>query len=536
MPICISDNPPADNPRITVDAADNLHVVWNRYVSIVYATKLKEGGWSTPAAIPGADGYNPGIAVDGTGTIHVLWGGRTDAGSNAALYTAKPVGNDWASPVVVINTGNDGVANPVLAVGLGNTLHALWFQSMYASGTWQVFYTGKPWGGSWSTPINLSLYSPHSAWLPDLAVDAEGALHAVWRSFDPVSYGVMYASKHDADPWTLPVNIVSGEADSSAIAVRGTDVHVVCHRLDTSYNYDILYTRKVGDANWNSPVNLSNNPGGSGHPDIALDKLGGPHIVWHDSTTGDEIYYVGPELAAQTGDSTIAQVVTIPVTISTPILSFLYQLGGASAAGGTYFNVRVDNGITPTLLFSTTSNTDAWTHRWLDLTPWAGQAITLTFTVHQVAGQTDIWAYLDEVTLGSAHPDPWVSKSSPSAAPPGGPVVYTIAYGNQGGAVANGVWITDTLPGDFLFASASPPPTVITPLLAWNVGNLPAKSGPFTIVVTATVVPTATLFRHYTNTVSIQTTATELEQANNVAVAQTFVGYRLYLPLAAREW
>jgi uncharacterized repeat protein (TIGR01451 family) len=188
------------------------------------------------------------------------------------------------------------------------------------------------------------------------------------------------------------------------------------------------------------------------------------------------------------------------------------------------------------LLLSTTSNTDAWTHRWFDLTPWAGQAITLTFTVHEVADQPDIWAYLDEVTLGSAHPDLWISKSGPSVAPPGEPVVYTIVYGNQGGTAANGVWLTDTLPGGFLFMSASPPPTVITPSLAWDGGNLPAQSGPFTIIVTATVAPTTTLFRYYTNTVSIHTTATELEQANNTAVTQTFVGYRLYLPLTMKSW
>ncbi len=537
VPICISDNPPADNPRITVDASDNLHVVWNRYLSIVYATKPKEGEWSTPAAIPDADGYHPGIAVDGTGTVHILWGGRADGGSNAVLYTAKPVSDDWASPIVVVYTGNDPVADPALAFGPGDTLHALWYQGMYASSIWQVIYASKPRGGSWSTPINLSGNSSYSAWLPDLAVDPGGTLHAVWRNFDPANYGIVYASKHDAGPWTLPTNIVLGGADSPAIAVRGTDVHVVCHRLDALYNYDILYARKVGDADWNDPVNLSNNPGGSGHPDIALDESGGPHIVWHDSTTGDEIYYIGPVYTAQTGDSTIAQVVSVPVTMSTPILSFFYQLGGASAAGGTYFNVRVDNGITPTLLFSTTSNTNIWTHRWFDLTPWAGQTITLTFNVHNEAGIPCTWAYLDEVTIGSAYPDLWISKSgAPAAALPGEPVVYTIAYGNQGGAAAHGVWITDTLPGELLFVSASPAPMSVTPTLAWDVGSVPARSGPFTIIVTATVAPTVTPFRYYTNTVRIHTPATELEQANNTDQATTFVGRWLYLPLTMKEW
>jgi len=184
---------------------------------------------------------------------------------------------------------------------------------------------------------------------------------------------------------------------------------------------------------------------------------------------------------------------------------------------------------------STTTNTDVWTHRWFDLPPWAGQAITLTFNLHQTAGDPIRWVYLDEVTLGSAYPDLWVSKDGPIARPAGEQVIYAITYGNRGGALASGVHITDTLPTELSFIDASVPPVTTLPLV-WEVGDVPAKSGPFTITVTATVDPAAPLFTTLTNTVSIEAVSPELETFNNTAQVATFIGYRIYLPVLMRGY
>ena len=237
-------------------------------------------------------------------------------------------------------------------------------------------------------------------------------------------------------------------------------------------------------------------------------------------------YYVGLALALQTGNSTIAQTATLPITMSSPILSFLYQYQASSPTplNGSWFNVRVDNGITATVLFTTTSKTNDWTHRWFDLSQWAGQTITLTFNLHQQTGDPATWAYLDEVTIGSAYPGLYVNKTGSTEAPPGGQVVYVITYGNEGGAAASQVWITDTWPNELILVDAQPSPSLTTASsLGWDVGSLLAKSGPLTITITATVAPTATMWHWFTNTVSISTTAEELETANNVAQAATFV-------------
>lgn len=236
------------------------------------------------------------------------------------------------------------------------------------------------------------------------------------------------------------------------------------------------------------------------------------------------------------GDSSIAQTVTVPMTMSAPTLSFFYQLVGLSATRSSWFAVRVDNSITATTLFSTTTTTNDWTHRWIDLTPWAGQTITLTFNLHQAAGDPVRELYLDDITLGSAYPDLWINKTGTRTAPSGQPVVYTITYGNRGGTMAGGVRITDTLPGGLTFVNASPPPRAATVPLVWEVGDLPARSGPFTIVVTTTAASGVSLRAPLTNTVAIKADSPELETFNNTAQAATFIGYRLYLPTLMRGY
>jgi uncharacterized repeat protein (TIGR01451 family) len=275
-----------------------------------------------------------------------------------------------------------------------------------------------------------------------------------------------------------------------------------------------------------------------------------PEISADARHTGDYAALLGWQaltFTQQSADSSIAQTVSLPITISNPTLSFFYQLNGAAAASGSWFEVQVDNGTAAIPLWSTDSNTAGWTHRWFDLSPWAGQSINLLFNVHQQAGAPRTWAYLDEVSVGSVYPDLWVSKDSLTAAAlPGEQVIYTIAYGNRGSVAASGARITVTLPADLFFVEASPPPTFDTLSLLWawewEVGNLAAGSGPFSIVLTTTVAPTATMLNTLTSTASIRSVSPhrpsvsigEVETANNVAQATVLVAYQTYLPLLAK--
>jgi len=73
-----------------------------------------------------------------------------------------------------------------------------------------------------------------------------------------------------------------------------------------------------------------------------------------------------------------------------------------------------------------------WTHQSVDLSAWKGQTVTLSFNLQQDAGQPNRALYLDDVTLGSAHPDAWAQLSGQSGAAPGDMVEYVLYYGKPG--------------------------------------------------------------------------------------------------------
>src|SRR2546427_7424079 len=78
-----------------------------------------------------------------------------------------------------------------------------------------------------------------------------------------------------------------------------------------------------------------------------------------------------------------------------------------------------------------------------------------------------------------------VSKTdSPDPVAAGGSLTYTLSYSNTGNANATGVVLTDTVPANTTFVSASAGGTFASGVVTWSVGNLAAgASGSVQMVV-----------------------------------------------------
>ena len=248
------------------------------------------------------------------------------------------------------------------------------------------------------------------------------------------------------------------------------------------------------------------------------------------------MWYAESVPADQPADAAILQTLTLPAGLSAPTLAFSYHLSGV-LMGQSPLEARIDDGVAVTTVFSAGTTTPGWTPAWVDLTPWLGLQVTLSFNHHQAAGLPYTWALLDEVSAGSAFPDLWATKaaSAPFAAP-GAAVQFTLSAGNRGGAGTYQVVVTDTLPVELQFVSADPPPTTIAPYLTWALGDLPPGRGPVTITLLTTVAPSAPPWGTLTNRVDIGSASPELETLNNQAEAQIWIGWRIILPIALRAW
>lgn len=582
----ISNNPGDSTwPQLAVDNTGVVHVVWedeSRGIrKIYYARRGSDGSWSSPQVIPSSYVYpnSSRLAVDKDGNAHVVWTeeGWIDSSTTSFIYYTQQ-GNDgtWSS-VQNLSSNLWYSEYPRLALdGYGNT-HVVWSGSL---GDWEhhLYYRQRASDGIWSEPKNISEAAYDLS--AQMAVDESGTVHVLWDDNSPQCDGLCYRQRAADGTWS-PMRVIPyypgggtydlvarGEAahlvwrqwpleiyymrcgndgkctapqivsrtpylsESPKLAVDGNEtVHIVWQQGSPD-GADIYYTRKGGI--WSTPQNASQTAGESLFPELVVSEKGAAHLVWADYEDV-KVYYAEAALAEQASDSNIAQTVTLPITMSAPTLSFLYQLFSTTAARSPWFDVQVSNGIIATTLFSTTTSTTDWTHRWFDLTPWAGQSVTLTFNVHQTAGGPATWAYLDEVTLGSGtYPDLWVSQPS-RVALPGEQVSHTIAYGNQGDSMARATQITMTLPPELAFVTADPPPTATGPALVWDVGDLLAGSGPFTIVVTTVVSPTVPLGSVLNGSVNIASSSLEVEMGNNQTPVMVFVGgQQRYLPVIVK--
>jgi hypothetical protein len=214
-----------------------------------------------------------------------------------------------------------------------------------------------------------------------------------------------------------------------------------------------------------------------------------------------------------------------------PTLSFLYQAGGLTAARP--FAVTIDSGSGPVTVYTTTLATNHWTHRWVDLSAWAGQAVTVSLGIETAAGQQTTFAYIDEVSLGAAHSDTWVTLDGIPVARSGALVTYTLHYGNRGAVPIGSQALTLELDPQLQFVSANPPAGGAGQTLSWTTGSMPAGSDSGPVIVTARV--RRGMSQSLINsTAHLAAPAAEIETGNNLANFATQIAWRLFLALLAR--
>lgn len=227
-------------------------------------------------------------------------------------------------------------------------------------------------------------------------------------------------------------------------------------------------------------------------------------------------------------DLIASQQVTIPLTYTQPTLSFFYRQAHSAPEVGNGLQVLISS----TLIFSASQETD-WTHAWLDLSPWAGQTVSVTFQSHQVAGYPYVELALDEISLGSAYPDGWIDLAGPSSALPGEIITYTLHFGVRGGLLPS-TTLTVTLPAGLQWVNASLLPTQQANLLVWELGDLEATATPDPIQVSLRLAEATPPNAWLSLTASIGADTLDWETENNLSYARVFVGARLFLPLTRR--
>jgi uncharacterized repeat protein (TIGR01451 family) len=503
--------------HLAIDARNVLHMIWgewNESNAFYYSRRELSGDWTTPATIisVGSFTFPSDFAIDSRGGFHLIY--QDDDG---ILYLERLPSGEWQTPLKLSTEA--GTYGPGLAVGPDDTVHVVW-QETFAG----IYYKARRPDGTWTARTQLS--SGYSINKQQITVDPDGRPHVFWV----LAHSGHYTTLDENGNWLPAVELPKAYGNAGLTFDKWGMLYVVSNNPDGTY-----FRQKSPDTGWTEPIQLISDIG-MNTPAVIVDSLGIFHTLWQYQGVPQ---YQTTVRAQEMSTATLSQSLTIPIGMQSPVLSLFYNQRMWPPIGESGFRVSLSDGVTTTLLLSATG-ASPWVSTYADVQPWVGKQVTITLGLHQAIGDPYVGVFLDEVTLGSAYPDLWVSKNSlPTAALPGEPVRFTLTYGNRGGVPADSVRITDTLPRELFFVDASPPPltsTMVLPWLTWDIGDLPAQSEPVYIVITATVAPTATLWSTLTNTVSTETASPELETANNTTQVTIFVGRRAYLPMVMRSY
>lgn len=585
----------AEKPHLVQDPDGNIYVSWvykghySVYRSINYIKRSNDGIWHSPQEIPGTAKDNevntPVLEISSNGDMLIAWEEETNNGYNL-YYSSQKANEFWHYPTLLLKEKDFGQLQLLIGTDDRGSFNMIWLE--YPTSQGKVMYARREANSGWSIFDQLWITN---LWMgmdliyqPKLIMEEEGIVHVGWNfktdsiytvgdlngSWSPpeaipnfygcgnlaisklgrvysvgISEGksLQYTFKETNGNWQQPAEIYysSGGIGACSFALDPAGyLHIVFSTGTTQFQNEIFYTKEDMDGTWLNPKNISNSTNSySRNPEITIENNGQPHILWVERLSRDwwvpvDVYYAGQDLAGQDYVSSLSHSLTLPLTMTKPILSYMVWFNTDSSEGESQFQVEVDDGTTSTIVKTIRYDTDGWSHQWVDLTAWSGQNITVHFSVFGKAGYPKAWAYLDEVTVGSTPVDTWAT-GHPANFLPGETVEYAIAYGNQGGADASNVVLTHTLPSELTFISASVPMTPTGSTLVWNLGDLPANADPQTIYVTATLSPDATLEDTLTGNLEIATDSTELEVANNVTQIKFFIGRKLFLPLIHRQ-
>jgi len=146
-------------------------------------------------------------------------------------------------------------------------------------------------GAAWTTRRLTTNAAESSA--PGIAVWGEH-VYAVWSDETPGITDIYFRkSNNGGTTWQTAMNLSNtpGNSKGPAVAVYGLNVYVVWSD-DTPGITDIYFRKSTdGGATWQTRMKLTNNAGSSGGADIAVSGSN-VYVVWHDNTPGNyEIFF-----------------------------------------------------------------------------------------------------------------------------------------------------------------------------------------------------------------------------------------------------
>jgi hypothetical protein len=208
------------------------------------------------------------------------------------------VSAQWSAPINLSPGAISALLNesmgPCIGVS-GDTVHVVW-ADRFTPNTGAIYYRqSADTGLTWSVPVAITSIQGN-AWNPAIAVNGSN-IHVVWREIDTVNLHRSSHYKHSLDggiTWGPDVVVDTAVADWPAVAVSGHSVYVANDIVTSSspYNTEIFFLKSSDNGTTWSPHQQITFAAGRSEDEAITAH--GPHVYmsWNDNRTGQmEIFY-----------------------------------------------------------------------------------------------------------------------------------------------------------------------------------------------------------------------------------------------------
>jgi hypothetical protein len=276
----------AFSPQIALDFEGNAVAVWQRANVIQSATLLVGGTWSAPVDVSGSgsSSLQPQVAIDPEGTAIAVWVNST-TGTIQGAYL--PFGGSWSLPFDLSASGED-LGEPQIAIDSQGFATVIWVRS---NGTNIIVQeTDKSLHGAWSAPIDLSAPG-QDALIPQLDADVGGNVVVVWQRSNGTNTVIQVTLKPFGGVWSSPLDLSALGQDASQPQVKKgqTGTAVVTWQRSNGSNTIIQATTRPCCGIWSDVIDLSALGENAQSPQIAVNELSNAVVVWFRSNGTNDI-------------------------------------------------------------------------------------------------------------------------------------------------------------------------------------------------------------------------------------------------------
>jgi len=252
-------------------------------VSVVAAPAALGDSWTSPDTV-GSAGSQPyyqalDLSAGSAGGVTAVWPNYD--GSKYIIQASRYSAGAWAAATTLSSSGDTG-KKPQAVTDSSGVVTAVWARNVASDANSYTIQASRYSGGSWSAPVNL--YSPSSAQGqdPQVVVDANNVVTAMWVACSGSNCTVR-ASRYVSGSWTLAVD-VSSTLDSWATPQMAVDADGVVTAVWVRTNYPPFYVQssRFVNGNWTIPVTLNSGAENTNtyDPDVVVDSTGVATAVW----------------------------------------------------------------------------------------------------------------------------------------------------------------------------------------------------------------------------------------------------------------